>query len=225
MHHSSGNDAGRCAAAQSGRGLSSSVIRYAAGDCLLGAFRQALKQAGAACLEIPDQGCIWLDPASAVYRAEVDSPASFFSMPASALRASDRRPPDGAARARPVDELLYQSAWFGPPGALLDECQPYDVIQLRHWPNFTRLPHTRHVMPLSSLLSRRPTSLSFAYRMLRIPEADALRFYSAVTAAGYVRVISSQPKAAPSDEDASSASAADRSGSFWSRLFDRISGL
>lgn len=204
--------------------MPSNVTRYAAGDCLLGSLRRALEQPGVTCLEIRDQGHIWLDADAGQFYAEIDSPSEFFSMPESSLKISSPRSFDSDWPARPVDELLYQSAWYGPENALLEDCHPFDVIQLRCWPNFTRLPHTRHVLPLSSLLSRRPTSLSFAYRMMRIPEADALRFYSAVTAAGYVRLISSQPKATAGDSPPASAEAAP-AGSFWSRLFERISGL
>ncbi len=224
MHYSSNKDVGMCGTQRAGRGMPSNVARYAASDCLLGSLRKALKQPGVTCLEIRDQGRIWLDPDSARYAAEIDSPPAFFSMPEAALKLSSRRALNTDGLVRPVDELLYQSAWYGPENALLEDCHPFDVIQLRYWPNFTRLPHTRHVLLLSSLLSRRPTSLTFAYRMMRIPEADALRFYSAVTAAGYVRTISAQPKADAGDGLSESAEAAP-AGSFWSRLFDRISGL
>ena len=224
MHHSTSNDSGQCALARTGRGISSNVRRYTADDCLLGSFRKVLSQPGTARLEIRDQGCILLDGDAGRYRAEIDNPSEFFSMPASALEVSYQATSNADWPARPVDELLYQSAWYGPSGALLNECQPFDVIELLCWPNFTRLPHTRHVLPLSSLLSRRPTSLSFAYRMLRIPENDALRFYSAVTAAAYVRVISSQPKPGAGSRPPEAAEAPG-AGSFWSRLFERIAGL
>lgn len=224
MQYSTGDETGPRGLTPAGQGIATSVSRYAAGDCLLGRFRETLKKSGTTCLEIRAQGRIWIEADAASYRSEIESPSAFFSAPASALSIADGQPASPDLPARPVDELLYQSAWFGPAGALLDECQPFDVIQLRHWPNFTRLPHTRHVLPLTSLLSRRPTSLSFAYRMLRIPEVDALRFYSAVTAAGYVRVISSQPQATGGERERGAPEGAGE-GSFWSRLFERIAGL
>ncbi len=224
MHYSTSKNVEGRGAAQAGRGMPSDVARYAASDCLLERLRDALKQPGVSCLEIRDQGRIWIDSDSGRYFAEIDSPPEFFSMPGAALKLSGGRALNPDWPARTIDELLYQSAWYGPENALLEDCHPFDVICLRYWPNFTRLPHTRHVLLLSSLLSRRPTSLTFAYRMMRIPEADALRFYSAVTAAGYVRTISAQPKAAAGDGLTESAEAAS-AGNFWSRLFERISGL
>ncbi|RFF30457.1 hypothetical protein [Wenzhouxiangella sediminis] len=205
-----------------GRRAIANVPRFAAHQCLLGPIRECLDSGGKSCLKVPGKGHLWLDGEAGLYRSEMDSPAEFYCAgPAELVRAGDTAPPARLV-ARPADEVLYLAAWHARKDALLDECQPFDVVQLRCWPNFTRLPHTRYLLPLSSLLSRRPSSLSFAFRMLRVPEADALRFYSAAMAAGYLRVISSQPVTSSGVDESPSG---DRSGSFWSRLFDRISGL
>lgn len=198
------------------------VPRFAAQQCLLGPIRECLDSGEKNCLEVPEKGRLWLDGEAGLYRSEMVSSADFYSAdPAELVRARDTVPP-ARLIARPADEVLYLAAWHARQDALLDECQPFDVVQLHCWPNFTRLPHTRYLLPLSSLLSRRPSSLAFAFRMLRVPEADALRFYSAAMAAGYLRVISSQPATASGGDEPT---ASERSGSFWSRLFERISGL
>ncbi|RFF26441.1 MULTISPECIES: hypothetical protein [unclassified Wenzhouxiangella] len=179
------------------------------------------------CVSVAEAGRIWIDPELRQYRDEITSPDVFFKVPVGAAEVVHETASDGAGAPRPIDELLYRTAYHGADGALLDRCQPYDVIELKYWPNFTRLPHTRHMITLCSLLSRRPTSLSFAYRMLKIPEADALRFCSAVNAAGYTKVVSSQPAsdAAGPGNPSADLNASGASGSFWSRLFDRIAGL
>ncbi|MEE4302689.1 MAG: hypothetical protein V2J19_00940 [Wenzhouxiangella sp.] len=222
MHQTGSSADGTSADISHGRKAFANVPRFSASQCLLGPIRECLASGVKSCLEVPGKGRLWLDGEAGLYRGEMDSVAEFFSAePANLVRTRETEPP-ARLIARPADEALYLAAWHARGEALLDECQPFDVVQLRCWPNFTRLPHTRYLLPLSSLLSRRPSSLSFAFRMLRVPETDALRFYSAAMAAAYLRVISSQPVTSSGMEESP---AGDRSGSFWSRLFDRISGL
>lgn len=195
---------------------------------MLGEIEEVLAHGrGTTCLSLKNAGRIWIDPASGTYCTSLLLPEVFFRTAMGTAKVTREEAPFGTHRFRPIDELLYQAAYHGAHGVLLDRCQPYDVVELKSWPNFTRLPHTRHMVTLCSLLSRRPTSLSFAYRMLKIPEAEAFRFCSAVNAAGHVRVISSQPASTRSEIGSASVHGSDdaRATSFWSRLFERFAGL
>lgn len=80
---------------------------------------------------------------------------------------------------RELEELLWIAAWHACGNMLPPGCSHYDVLELVHWPNLTRLPSTPDVLRLCALLSVKPHSLAQACRLLDMEEADALRFYSA----------------------------------------------
>lgn len=205
------------------RGAASSLPRFAAADCLIQPIRQSIEGTDPVLLKVPDHGHVWIDPVRKLFKSHIRSEEGFFTArPEALIMQADSASPDGGARA--LDELLYRAGWFASDSALIDECHPYDIIEMRQWPNFTRLPHAQSLFALASLLARRPSSMSIAYRKLRVPQTEALRFFNAVVAAGYVRVVSSQPDSvsAPASKDAVEAPAA---GGFWSRLFERMSGL
>jgi hypothetical protein len=202
--------------------------RFSASDCLLAALEQGAESGRMARIMAPEAGSVWVDARKRVFWSRIDNDESFYCTPSVQARIEWVPVSDNVGPARPLEDLLWTAAWFGSGGALLDRCQPYDVVELRYWPNFTRLPHTHNLFPLCSLLSHRPSSLSFAYRMLRLPEADACRFYSAAAAAGLVRVISAQPARnshAAAVTESSAAAPEQGVGAFWGRLFKRISGL
>ena len=56
------------------------------------------------------------------------------------------------------------------------------------WPNLTRLPYDENFMRICALLSRHPTSVMLATRILKIPAAEMNRFYCAAYYAGMVKV-------------------------------------
>lgn len=202
--------------------------RFSPKDCMLGALEQLVQVGRPGRLTVPAAGTVWVDPERALCWPQFKDEDAFLATPSAEAQVEWVPVAENAGSSIPLEELLWKTAWQASGGALLDRCQPYDVVELRYWPNFTRLPHVDSLFPLCSLLSHRPSSLSFARRMLRLPETDAFRFYSAATAAGLVRVVSAQPARKGSDGASRGSATDDREqgvGAFWGRLFKRISGL
>ena len=206
----------------------SAASRFEASDCLLQALTDAARRSATVKVEVPGGGRVWLNGGKEQFWSDIEDQQTFFTTPSRNARIRTESRPGELSRARPLEELLWTAGYIGSGGALLSRCQLYDVIELDHWPNFTRLAHSENLFPLCSLLAYRPTSLSFAYRMLRISTEEAFRFYSAATVSGHVRVVSSQPPRSATDPADTASGNQDRDpgvSAFWSRLFKRISGL
>lgn len=95
---------------------------------------------------------------------------------------------------RNIDELLWRAAYCASNGRLMKGCAQDDVVQLRHWPNVTRIPVTPNTMRIASLLTRHPTSLVLARHLLKVDTAELSQFYSAARCAGIAHVLNRQPK-------------------------------
>ena len=221
------SDSGSYGVENSPKPDSGKLARFRAEDCLLGVVEKARDLGHPVHLAVADAGWVTVDFDNECFVPEVALESDFFRAPPEQVEVSTGSEPN-PNKARPLSELLWKSAYYGSAGALLDGYHVYDVVELECWPNLTRIPHARSCLPLCSLLARRPSSISFAHRMLRVPQADALRFYSAARAAGYLRLVSAQPGRSETGQG-SPAKQTDETGSdssrFWSRLFSRFSGL
>lgn len=205
------------------------IRRFAARSCLLSTLHRIREQGRVARLTHADAGTLWVDPANGLYCAEFPIPEAMFCAPDNAIDVRWQAELPTAGARRPVEELFWNAGWHGSNGALLEGCEPYDVVAVVQWPNFTRLPYCQSMITLCAFLHNRPTSLSFAYRSLRIEREDAFRFYSAARAAGLVEVISAQPGATVTDRQYHSAATDEivpnRISGFWASLVKRLSGL
>lgn len=118
---------------------------------------------------------------------------------------------------RNIDEAFWTACMYLSKGRLIKPCQRYDVIELIHWPNLTRLPATPNTMAMAAFFSRYPTTTTLASRILNIPLPELFTFYSAAYSAGWVVMHNQQPempKLKPFKDKA-----------FLSKLLARISGL
>ncbi len=119
---------------------------------------------------------------------------------------------------RNIDELMWQAAFHASNGRLMEGCYRDDVVELKYWPNLSRLPHTPNTMRIAALLSRHPTSAYFASRLLKLSQAEMYQFYSAARAAGLAlpinRSVSEELKIEPH-----------RNQSLLSSLLKKIAGL
>lgn len=199
---------------------------YRADDCLLGFIEKGGERVRKLSIDVDGVGIVCVDFHKGMYQSDIRSEADFFTVnPQDAQVGYGNNAVQGGWR--PIEELLWKAAYYGSSGRLLEGCNLYDVVELQRWPNFTRLPHEIGCLPLCSLLARRPSSIAFAYRLLRVPPADAMRFYSAARSAGDLRVISAQPDVKESTavfENAREGLEETHSG-FWTRLFGRVVGL
>lgn len=93
---------------------------------------------------------------------------------------------------RPIEELLWTLAFYDfreQQSLIEDGCRRDDVISLRYWPNFTRVPATANAYRIAALFRARPTSVVLAAKILEVDESEILRFYHAANNAGLVNRI------------------------------------
>lgn len=128
----------------------------------------------------------------------VDMEAFITAPPAKArltiLEPGDHRIPDASTVGRNIDELMWQAAFYTSKGRLIEGCYRDDVVELEFWPNLSRLPHGPNTMRIAALLSRHPTSIFFATRLLKVEAAEMYQFYSAARLAGFARPINRAPQ-------------------------------
>ena len=91
---------------------------------------------------------------------------------------------------RPATEFFWNYAFCLSQGRLIPGCRSEDVVQLRQWPNLTRVPITPNSYKITALLTDRPTSIDMAMRLLNIGAAEINQFYSAAFLSGYAEVLS-----------------------------------
>lgn len=95
---------------------------------------------------------------------------------------------------RNIDELMWQATFYASEGRMIEGCYRDDVVELDLWPNLSRLPHTPSAMRIAALLSRHPTSITFATRLLKVEASEMYQFYSAARVAGFARAINRAPQ-------------------------------
>jgi len=133
------------------------------------------------------------------------------------LEAGDHRIPDAATVGRNIDELMWHVAFYASRGRLMKGCYRDDVVELEFWPNLSRLPHSPNTMRIAALLSRHPTSITFATRLLKVEPAEMYQFYSAARLAGFARPINRTPEEPKLEPH--------RNQSLLSSLLKKIAGL
>ena len=97
-------------------------------------------------------------------------------------------------RGRSVDEFYWQTAFHLSNGELLEGCQKDDVVNIKQWPNFTRLIKTPNTYRITALLTERATSLDMVARLLEVQLSEVYQYYSAAYHAGYAEVLNRQPE-------------------------------
>ncbi len=133
------------------------------------------------------------------------------------LEKGDHRIPDATTVGRNIDELMWQAAFYASSGRLMEGCYRDDVVELEYWPNLSRLPHGPNATRIAALLSRHPTSIFFATRLLKVEAAEMYQFYSAARLAGLARPINRAPQEPKLEPH--------RNQSLLSSLLKKIAGL
>lgn len=126
----------------------------------------------------------------------------------------------GGRHGRNIDELMWHAALGAARGRLIQGCRRDDVVLLKHWPNLTRLAATPNAVRIAALLTRYPTSVTLAWHLLKIPQAEMYDFYSAAHAAGWAVAVNRKP--ALTDE---AQLAPHRSRGLLAQILERIMGL
>jgi len=98
---------------------------------------------------------------------------------------------------RPMEELLWTIGYTGYRATSCctnKGCRVEDVIQLKRWPNLTRLPSSGSTIRLASLFSMRPTSIFLASKILKVETDEVMRFYNAACYSGLALRINGAPE-------------------------------
>ncbi len=198
-------------------------------ECLLAEIESAIERTRQVTIEVDGLGQIWLDPEHSLYWQQVTDPDAFFSTPSSQASVTRASAPNMRLPSGPLEELLWDAAFLGSGGRLFEGSSLHDLLELNWWPNLTRIAHYESTFALCAFLSNRPSTMHLAFRALHLSEDEACRFYNGGRASGCLKLLktrSGEPASLKAVMKSDKEGAGDRAAlPFWSRLFNRISGL
>lgn len=84
----------------------------------------------------------------------------------------------------PLEHLLWSSALYGSNGILMKELTEDTMLQLKAWPNFSRLEFEPEHMKLTSLLSSMPMSVKQVHARTQLALPVIIGFFNAIHATG-----------------------------------------
>lgn len=168
---------------------------------LINIVKRAVKNSQDIHVSIPGQGSIVVMSSIGEYLDNSDDLERFCKFDADVYKVTILAKQDVVAdmekNGRNIDELMWKIGFYLSEGRLMEGCYRDDVVELMHWPNFTRVPSTSNAMRLASLLSSHPTSITLAHRFLKIDRAEAYQFYTAARCAGLARAVNRVPEEPP----------------------------
>jgi hypothetical protein len=191
-------------------------------DYLINIVRRATANGQNIVISAGDLGSVTVLSARGEYFDRTKDLAAFCRIPSDELEVAvlgegDGRLPASHQLGRNLDELMWHAAFHASRGRLMQGCYRDDVVELPNWPNLSRLPMTPNTIRLCALLTRHPTSVILAGRLLKVENAELYQFYSAARCAGLAHPVNrkaEEPKLEPY-----------RDRGLLSRLVARIAGL
>ncbi|WP_298169280.1 response regulator [Acidithiobacillus sp.] len=138
-------------------------------------------------------------------------------------------PAHASTRRLTLQSLLWQMGAWTADGRLSQQLQINAPVQLKQWPNLTRLTMLPDALRLAAFLARSPASPALTVKMLRVEPHDLFNFLAAADSLGLLRYNTAENpdnRIQPTTSNASTPAeipAAKRS--FLGRLLARISGL
>lgn len=214
--------------------IGADVTGFVASNRLLGLVKGAVENRVPFRIQSERNGSIIVIPEMDAFIADRESLSALCHLPRQAFSIS----PVGSAEvssivngaARPLSELYWHAAYWACDGRLPEGRFRHDVIQLVRWPNLTRLPYDENFMRICALLSRHPSSVMLATRILKISDAEMNRFYCAAYHAGMVKVKNLRdPSLGPVSEMPPPSEpppiASPKNASLLGKLFKRLVGL
>lgn len=193
---------------------------------LLGILQRLVGAKQSATIEISDGGKLYILPETGEYASAfgAESLRKFCSHAADEYtvrkltQAADKVATDATLHRRNLDELMWEAALAVANGRLVKGCKSDDVVLLKFWPNLTRISLTPNAVRITALLTRYPTSVSLAYRLLKITQGEMNEFYSAARCAGLAVAVNRKPEL--SDEQLNP----HRQRNLFSMIMQRLSG-
>ncbi|MHB1631615.1 MAG: response regulator [Acidithiobacillus sp.] len=138
-------------------------------------------------------------------------------------------PAHASTRHLTLQSLLWQMGAWTANGRLSQQLQINAPVQLKQWPNLTRLTMLPDALRLAAFLARSPASPALTVKMLRVEPHDLFNFLAAADSLGLLRYNTAEnpdnriQPATPNAPTVAEIPAAKRS--FLGRLLARISGL
>lgn len=167
-------------------------------ETLITVIKRALDNQQDILIELGGIGELFLLASKGEYYSKLEDEQTFFcsavnDVEITVLSRDDRRLQSLNSEGRNCDELLWKAAFYSSKGRLLQGCYPVDMVELKYWPNLTRLPHTENTYRIAALLSRHSTTIAFAARLLRLSPEEVYQFYSAAYCCGAAKPINRTP--------------------------------
>lgn len=165
-------------------------------DHLLGIVQQSVASHRDTRIILRGEDEIVIFPERGIYYANVSDMVEFCRAPVAEFETKIFD--NGTLRYTPgseknITDLLWQSAFHASQGRLIEGCSKYDVVQLRHWPNLTRLPVTPNAARICALLTRHPTTIMLVHRVLGIDKEEVCQIYSSAYSTGIAHMVSRSP--------------------------------
>lgn len=170
-------------------------------DYVINIIRRAVSNKQNILIDNPNHGRVTVLGGNGEYFTDLEHLKSFCQLPANAFKVTVLN--DEKSRSynntvgRDIDELLWMAGFYASDGRLIAGGKWDDVMELCHWPNFTRIPMSINFLRIASLLSQSATSIEYVIATLKISRDDVYRFYCAARCAGAIRIINSENRKEP----------------------------
>ena len=193
-------------------------------DYLLGLLQKAIANAKDVIVSHDDFGVLALITESGEYFTNVRDMEKLCRAPSSQFDVREMSPNEaidcalGGEVGRNIDELMWMAGYYASEGRLMKGLNLDDVVKIKHWPNLTRLPNNFNSFQMAAMLTRHPTTIVFARRVLKIPQEEINSFYTAAHCAGLSKTLNTPPDALPVPEDSGEKT-------LLSRIIGRIASL
>ncbi len=136
---------------------------------------------------------------------------------------------DGSLRHMSLQSLLWQVAAWTANGRLNQKLPLNAPVQLKQWPNLTRLPMLPDALRLAAFLARSPASPALTVKMLRIEPRDLFNFLAAADSLELLRYNTPENPGnivrMPHDSASLETEIPAAKRSFLGRLLKRIAGI
>ena len=193
-------------------------------DYLLGVLQKAVAKSKDFIVSHDEFGVLAILIVSGEYFTNVSDMEEFCRVPSSQLTVRKMSSSEiidcclGEEIGRNLDELMWMAGYYASKGRLMEGLNQDDVVNIKHWPNLTRLPNNFHSFQMAAMLTRHPTTIVFAHRVLKIPQEEINSFYTAAHCAGLAVTLNTPLEALPMEKKSCE-------GTLLSRIIGRIASL
>jgi len=161
-------------------------------DYVLGIIQKTIASGIDQRITLPGNGEIIILARRGMYLADVKDMAEFCIAPSvgfsiTKYRGSTSLQPPLSWRA--INHLLWDAAFHGSQGRLIQGCTKFDIIKLNRWPNLTRLAITPNAARICALLIRNRTTIELIRRILNIEDTEVYQICSAAHSAGIANMV------------------------------------